>query len=121
MRWVQFSGEVECLRVINGLLQQLREKDAIDFGGVQSCPCILPRPITSWYMFHGSKDWEEDALFEISARSSLRTTHKTPASRLEPVMDPGMLARWQDVAMYNIPVSTLRKLYITLMVNVVRH
>lgn len=46
---------------------------------------------------------------------------KTPSGRHKQVMDPGMLTGWQDVSMYNIPLSTRRKLCVTFMANLVRH
>lgn len=89
-RWVRCSEEVEYQSAINGPLQQLREKDATDIRGVQSCPAILPRPITSWYMLHDTKYWDDDALYENHARASLPTMQKTLSGSHEPVIDPGM-------------------------------
>lgn len=60
-------------------------------------------------------------LFENRARTSRRTIQKTLSGRYGPVMEPVLLVGWQDISIYNVPVSTRRNFYVKLMDNVVRH
>lgn len=71
-------------------------------------------------MFHDNKDWEKYALFENDKRASRRIMQNTLSGRHEPVMEPGMLARWKDISIWKIPVSASRKVYVRLMANIMR-
>lgn len=46
---------------------------------------------------------------------------KIRSGRYEPVLESGMLVGWYDSCMYKSPVISLRKIYVTLMANIVRH
>lgn len=106
--WVRCSGEIEYQRKIGPLIQLLTERAELDCNNMITIPSILPRPISCWYMFHDSKDWDEDALFENRARTS---RHVFRQNQTEPTIYPGIYAGWQDVGMYNISAEERRQLY----------
>lgn len=119
--WAKCSGEVVYQGRLKVSFLQLRDLPADRFYGVQTCPGILRRLLTSWNMFHDSTGWNKGALIKNRARALQRIYQKGGIRRHEHVTTPRIMVEWQDVGMLNQTADCSREAYDKVMQNAGHH